>query len=233
MVLPFFLCLILALVFFVGEMAGEFSFAELAQVRQGRRSKRGQAVTRSSAVPIMGVTGILGSQQPSGEHSNQPSSGPSIPPTVSSQVSEGREVRKPTIITPSFRVSDSSSDEEPISLSLKRKGKRPATVDSEEVPPPSRPRTVEPSENQNLQLPPSMLGTAVPIVRSPRRPGESEESILFNRNFALKVASSVAPIPDRQYVMQGGLEMIMNDLAVSAAQVDYLFLCCCFAVTVY
>ena len=166
--------------------------------------------------------------QRSGEHSNQPSSGPSIPPTVSSQVSEGREVKKPAIIIPSVRVSDSSSDDEPIALSLKRKGKRPATVDPEEVPPPSRPRMVEPSQSQNLQLPPSVLGTAVPIVLSPRRPGENEESILFNRGFALRVASSVSPIPDRQYVMQGGLEMIMNDLVVSATQVIYLLFCCCF-----
>ena len=232
MVLLFFLCLILGLVF-AGEMAGEFSFTELAQLRQGRRSRRGQAVARSSIAPTTGVTRIPLSEQPSGRRGEQPSAGPSIPLTVPSQVTERREIREPTIIVPSFRVSDSSSDEEPIALSLKKKGKRPATVDPEEIPPPSRPRVTEPSESQNIRLPPSVLGTAVPIVPSPRRPGENEDSILFNRNFALKVASSVSPIPDRQYVMQGGLEMIMNDLVVSATQVIYLLFCCCFGLTVY
>ena len=80
------------------------------------------------------------------------------------------------------------------------------------------------SKDQSMSLPPSFHGTSVPIVPSPRTPGEDEESILFNRGFALKVASSVVPIPDRQYMMSGGLQRTMNDITISVAQVKSCFL---------
>ena len=68
-------------------------------------------------------------------------------------------------------------------------------------------------------MPPSFLGTTVSILPSPRKPGEDEASILFNRSFALKVASAIVPIPEGQYIMSGGLQRIMNDISISTAQV--------------
>ena len=105
------------------------------------------------------------------------------------------EVREPSIPLPAVPVPELSSDDEPIAL--KRRGKRPITVDLEEVPLRTRPRTSEPrmSKDQTMSLPLSFHGTSVPIVPSPRTPGEDEKSILFNRGFALKVANSVVPIP--------------------------------------
>ena len=134
------------------------------------------------------------------------------------------EVREPFIPPPAVSVPEVSSDEEPIAL--RSRGKRPITVEHEEVPYQTRPRTSEPSliTEETMSLPPSFHGTSVPIVPSPRTPGEDEESILFNREFALKVASSVVPIPDRQYMMSGGLQRTMNDITISAAQVCFLFL---------
>ena len=73
-------------------------------------------------------------------------------------------------------------------------------------------------------MPPSFLGTTVLIVPSSRKLGEDEESILFNRSLTLKVASSVVPIPDRQYIISGGLQRTMNDITISVAQVKSCFL---------
>ena len=136
----------------------------------------------------------------------------------------GFEIREPTVIPTTVPVHESSSDEKP--MSLKRREKRPATLDPDEVPSKTRTRMTEPSvsEGQTLNLPPSFLGTAIPILPSSRKPGEDKESILFNRNFALKVASAVVPIPDRQYMMSGGLERTMNDISISTAQVRVFFL---------
>ena len=75
-----------------------------------------------------------------------------------------------------------------------------------------------------MSLPPSFHWTSVLIVPSPRTLGKDEESILFNWGFALKVASSVIPIPDRQYMMSGGLQRTMNGITISAAQVKSCFM---------
>ena len=95
------------------------------------------------------------------------------------------EVREPIIPPPAIPIPESSLDEEPIAL--RRRGKRPVTVDPEEVPLKTRPRISESSESkdQTMSLPPSFLGTIVLIVPLPRQPGDDEESILFNRSFAL------------------------------------------------
>ena len=130
------------------------------------------------------------------------------------------EVREPIIPPPAIPVPESSSDEEPIAL--RRRGKRSVTVDPEEVPLKTQPRITEPSESKGqTMILPSFLETTVPIVPSPRQPGEEEESILFNQRFALKVASSVVSIPDCQYMMSGGLQKIMNDISISASQVKF------------
>ena len=210
------------LVCFAGTMAGEFSFAELVQARQNRR-KRG--LVQTSIVPPNVQTKVTSSRPrdpPSVQLGGLPNVGPSDASTGPVMPSVSVEVREPFIPPPAVSVPEVSSDDEPIAL---RRGKRPITVEHEEVPSQTRPRTSEPCLNteETMSLPPSFHGTSVPIVPSPRTPGEDEESILFNREFALKVASSVVPIPDRQYMMSGGLQRTMNDITISAAQVCFLF----------
>ena len=198
-------------------MAGEFSFAELVQTCQGRRKKG--VVVQSNTVHIIEAT-IIRPRDPS---SVQPSvhlnAGLSVLSIVPVKPSVGIEVRDPIVLSPAVPVPESSSNKKP--MSLKRKGKRLATSDPEEVPLKTHSRMSEPSvsEGQTLNLPPSFFGTTVPILLSPRKSIEDEESILFNRSFALKVVSSVVPIPDRQYIMNGGLQRTMNDISISAAQV--------------
>ena len=180
-----------------GVMAGEFSFAELVQARQSRRKKR---LVQTSTVPPSVQTEVISSRPrdpPSVQPSVPPSAGPSGTSTVPVMPRVRVEVREPFISPLAVPIPKVSSDDEPIAL--RRRAKRPVTVDSEEVPLKTRPRTSEPSmsKEQTMSLPPFFHGTSVPIVPSPRTPGEDEESILFNRGFALKVASSVVPIPDR------------------------------------
>ena len=155
-------------------MAYEFSFAELVQARQSRR-KRGVVQTST----------ILSTEVMSSRPRDPPSAGPSVTSTMPVMSSVRIEVREPIIPPHAIPVPESSSDEEPIAL--RRRGKRPITVDPEEVPLRTWPRTSEPSmsKEQTMILPPSFLGTTVPIVPSPRQPGDDEESILFNRSFAL------------------------------------------------
>ena len=207
-----------------GVMVGEFSFAELVRARQNRR-KRG--LVQTSIVPPSVQTEATSSRlrdPPSVQPDVLPSVGPSGTSTMPVVQSVRVEVRKPSIPPSAVLVPELSSDNEPIAL--RRRGKRPITVDPEKVPLRTRPRTSEPrmSKDQTMSLPPSFHGTSVPIIPSPRTPGEDEKSILFNRDFVLKVASSVVPIPDRQYMMSGGLQRTMNDITISAAQVKSYFL---------
>ena len=197
-------------------MAGELSFAELVQTRQGRRKK---GVGQSGNVPTIEATISRPRDPPSVQPNIHLSTGPSVPSMVPIMPSVRIEVRESIIPSPAVPALESSSDEEPISL--KMMGKRLATSDPEEVLVKTRSRISEPcdSRSQTLNLLLSFLGTTVPIIPSPRKPREDEESILFNRNFTLKVASSVVPIPDRQYIMSGGLQRTMNDISISAAQV--------------
>ena len=191
-------------------MAGEFSFADLVQARQSRR-KSGQAAVQPS---------IRVDTEREEQSSVQPGVQPSVVQTTHIRPNVEFKESEPIITLPMGPVHESTSDDEPISL--KRRGKRPAISDPEEIPSETRPRVAEPSmkeDHQFLNLPPSLLGTSVPILSSPRQPGEKEESILFNRSYALRVASAIVPIPDRQYVMSGGLQKAMNDLSISAVQV--------------
>ena len=197
-------------------MAGGFSFAELVQARQGRRKR---AVGQLSTVPTTEAMISRLRDLPVAQPSIHPNAGLSVPSMVSIMPNVRIEVREPMIPSPAVPVPESSSDEE--SISLKRRGKRPVTSDPEKVPLKTRPCISEPSDGggQTLNLPPSFLGTTVPIVPASRKSRENEESILFNRSFALKVASFVVPIPDHQYIMNGGLQRTMNDISISVVQV--------------
>ena len=146
-------------------MAGEFSFVELVQAHQDRRKRVvGQTVSTAEAT-------ISRSRDPSSvQPSIHSSAGPSIASMVSVMPSVKIEVREPMIPSPAVPVPESSSDEEPISL--KRRGKKPATSDLEKVPLKTRPCISESSDGggQTLNLPHSFLGTTVPIVPAPRKP---------------------------------------------------------------
>ena len=128
----------MCLVVWAGVLAGEFSFAELVQARQSRRKI---GLVQTSTVPSTEATSNRPRDPPSVQPSIPPSVGPSGSSTVPAMPSVRVEVIEP-IIPLVVPIPELSSDDEPIALRMR--GKRPVTVDPEEVPLRTWPRTSEP-----------------------------------------------------------------------------------------
>ena len=110
-------------------MVGEFSFAELVQARQIKRKKR---LVQMSTVPSTEAISNRPRDPPSVQPSVPPSAGPSGTSAMPVIPRVRVEVREPIIPPPAIPIPESSTDEEPIAL--RRRGKRPVTVDPDEVP---------------------------------------------------------------------------------------------------